>query len=106
MTEAEFTRQVIELARMCGWMVAHFRAARTKHGWATPVAGDGKGWPDLFLVRDGEILVAELKVGRNKPTPEQEQWLQAFRAAGVRAVVWKPEDWSTIEQTLMRKKAA
>ena len=44
--------------------------------------------------------MAELKVGKNKPTPEQEQWLEAWRKIGVPAFVWKPEDWKTIERLL------
>jgi hypothetical protein len=105
-SEAEFTRQVIQLAQACGWMVAHFRAARTKHGWATPVSGDGKGWPDLTLIRDSEIFWAELKVPPNKTTPEQDQWLAALRKAGLRAVVWTPAQWGEIEQTLKGDKHA
>src|SRR5262245_27573014 len=64
-SEAGFMRTVIQLAQVCGWRVAHFRPARTAHGWRTAVRGEGKGFPDLLLVRGEELLVAELKVGRN-----------------------------------------
>jgi hypothetical protein len=100
MTEREFTAQVLALARLHGWRSAHFRPARTRHGWRTAVAGDGQGFPDLILVRRTAIVAAELKVESNKPTPEQIAWLEAFRAAGAQAYIWKPECWSDIERVL------
>lgn len=100
-TEAAFTKQVLDLARVFGWRSAHFRPARTANGgWRTAVSGDGVGWPDLVLCRGAVILVAELKVGRGKATPEQQAWLAAFRAAGVPAFEWRPEDWEAIEAVL------
>lgn len=98
--EKEFTAQVIDLARMFGWLSAHFRPAKTATGWRTPVQGDGAGWPDLFLVRGCQALAAELKVGRNKPSAEQDQWLDALRAAGIPAFVWRPSDLDRIVEVL------
>lgn len=99
--EAEFTAQVIQYARLHGWRVAHFRPALTAKGWRTPVQGDGKGFPDLVLVRGGEIVFAELKCGKNKPSAEQREWLDELaRNAGVRVREWKPEDWPEIERIL------
>lgn len=43
--ERQWQAQVIELARILGWRVAHFRPALTKHGWRTPVQADGAGFP-------------------------------------------------------------
>jgi hypothetical protein len=100
-SEAEFTRQVIELAKYRGWKCAHFRPAVNRRGkWATPVQGDGAGFPDLILARRGRVLAVELKVGRNVPTPEQMAWLNAFTEAGVSAWVWHPSDWKWIEAEL------
>lgn len=99
-SEAQFTAQVIALARLHRWRVAHFRPARTTRGWRTAVSGDGAGFPDLVLVRGGVILVVELKVGRNTTTADQDAWLAAFRAAGVQAFVWRPADWDAIVATL------
>lgn len=95
-TEAIFTTQVIELAQILGYRTAHFRPAMTAHGWRTAVSGDGKGWPDLVLLKGNRMIVAELKVGRNKATVEQLAWLDAFKAAGVDAFVWTPTDWDEI----------
>lgn len=99
-TEEQFARQVIQLARLYGYMVAHFRPAMTVGGWRTAVQGDGKGFPDLVMARGGTLLVAELKVGKNKPTDEQEAWLAAFRLTGARVYEWRPEDWPEIERVL------
>ena len=33
MTEADYQKAIIELARLLGFKVAHFRAAKTAHGW-------------------------------------------------------------------------
>lgn len=105
MSEAEFTAQVIGFARLHGWRSAHFRPALTRSGrWTTAVQGDGKGFPDLVLVRGRppELLFAELKVGRNKPTEEQAVWLAQLAATGVAAYLWCPEDWTEIEAVLSR----
>ena len=73
----------------------------TKAGnWVTAVSGDGKGFPDLLLVRGRKIIVAELKVGKNKVTPEQMLWLDAFATAGVEAHIWRPENWDKINEVL------
>ena len=99
-TEAEFLTQVIALARLRGWRVAHFRPARTATGWCTAVQGDGKGYPDLLLVKGKVCVVIELKTGDNQPTAEQEQWLAAFADAGIEAYLFRPADWEAIERLL------
>ena len=52
--------------------------------------GARKGYPDVSLdVARGQWhgLRLELKVGRNKPTPEQEWWMERLRNYGYMAVV-------------------
>lgn len=95
-TEAMFTDQVLELAGILGWTTAHFRPAMTAHGWRTPVQGDGKGFPDCVFTRRDRLVVAELKVGRNKVTVDQLHWLDSFKAAGAEVFVWTPNDWDEI----------
>src|SRR4051794_27414866 len=58
--EAVFQDQVIEIAHIYRWRVAHFRPAQTSRGWRTPVAADGMGFPDLVLIRQPEMIIAEL----------------------------------------------
>jgi hypothetical protein len=99
-TEAGFLAQALSLARLRGYRVAHFRPARTRSGWRTPCQADAAGFPDLLLLKGGRMLVAELKVGKGKLTPEQCLWIAAFEAAGVPAYVWRPDDWPAIEEVL------
>lgn len=99
-TEAEFLAQVLAFARLHGWRVHHQRPGLTRGGrWVSAVQGD-VGFPDAILVRAGRLIVCELKVGRNKPTAEQEQWLADFRSAGVPAYLWYPSQWPEIESVL------
>ena len=105
LTEAEFLAQVLQLAKLRGWRTAHFRPARTASGWRTPVQGDGKGFPDLLMIRGARLVVAELKRDRKaKLTTEQAEWFWAWErmplSSGVRVCVWTPSDWETIEGVL------
>jgi hypothetical protein len=104
-SEREFQRQVLKLARLTGWLAAHFRPARTRDGWRTPVEGDGAGFVDTVLIHPGRglVLFRELKTDTGRLTPEQERWLAALTAAGADAGVWRPKDWQTIEAILRGK---
>jgi hypothetical protein len=101
---------VIEYAHFMGWHVAHFRAAMTAHGWRTPVQADGKGWPDLFLVRPPRAAAAEIKrdasteAARLKQVePAQQHWLDLLGGCpGVEVYLWRPVDWPDIERILAR----
>lgn len=101
-TENEWQKNVIDLAHLFGWQVAHFRPAQTTKGWRTPVAADGAGWPDLVLVRD-RILAVELKREKGKVAAAQQEWLDALQAAGAEVHVWKPSDLEQVAETLRRR---
>jgi hypothetical protein len=98
-TEAGFTATVLALAKIRGWHTLHIRPGRTDKGWRTPVQGDGKGFPDLLMLRGSRTIAAELKCG-NKATLEQTVWLQKFQLAGAQVFVWTPADWPEIEREL------
>jgi hypothetical protein len=113
LTEAQFMRQVTELAEIRGWSWAHFRPAMTSKGWRTPVSGPlGKGWPDLVLVRKGRILFVELKADGGSATPDQSRVLETLMqtehyrrnhpddCTDVRVELWRPVDWALVEDTL------
>lgn len=108
MSEKELMQGVIDTARIFGWRVAHFRSVPVKRGprvvWETPVQADGKGFPDVVLVRE-RVLYVECKVGRNVLSDEQAAWLEALRAAGQEAVVWTDADWHAgiVEAALKRQ---
>lgn len=102
MGEREWQSQVLGFAALHGWRVAHFRAARTAHGWRTAVSADGKGFPDLVLVRGNRLIFAELKRDGEVPTPEQEQWFKALRGTQAEVYLWEPRDWELIRGVLQR----
>ncbi len=89
-SEAEFMAMVMELANICGWLSFHVHDSRR----CSP------GFPDCVFIRGPVLIVAELKVGKRKPTPEQILWLEAFRGTGAKAFVWTPKDWVEIEAVL------
>ena len=82
--------QVIQLAKLTGWRVYHTHDSRRSVD----------GFPDLVLLKGKRIIVAELKVGENTTTADQDAWLYAFHEAGVQACVWYPSNWPVIEREL------
>lgn len=103
MNEAEWQKQVLDTARMFGWRCVHWRPLLTKHGWRTPIQGDGEGWPDLTLVRD-TILFVELKTDTGDLSVDQRLWLLALEAAGCETAVWRPRDAEAVMQRLARRR--
>jgi len=111
LSEAAWQRQVIQMARTFGWLVAHFRTALNRRGrWQTAVAADGSGFPDLVLVheRTGDTIFAELKTDTGRVSPEQERWLTALQTgfandaeALAHANVWRPRDFARVRARLM-----
>lgn len=104
MTGGQLQEAIVELARTFGWHVAHFRPARTQHGWRTPVAADGKGWPDLTLATPGHLLFREIKGQRETVSPEQRRWGHWLTEAGADWAIWRPSDWPHIVTTLTHGK--
>ena len=95
MKESELLDNVLQLAKLRGWLAAHFRPAQTRRGWRTAVSGDGAGFPDLVMVRKDRCLFVELKSERGKLSPNQETWLGFLTGANQRGrvYVWRPSDW-------------
>lgn len=94
-TEAQFQRQVVQLARLLGWLVYHTRDSR----------GSDAGYPDLTMVRGRRVVYAELKSARGRVKPEQAVWATALAAVGgaVECYLWRPGDWDQIQQVLSRE---
>jgi hypothetical protein len=96
LTEDDLLTRVLDLARLRGWKVVHYRPAKTAKGWRTPLQGD-KGCPDVILARNGVVILAELKSDTGKATPEQRQWLAQL---GDHGHLWRPRDWPRIAALL------
>ena len=101
-TEAEFQQQVIDLAHILGWRHLHVRRSIGKgRTWTTTT--NVVGWPDLLLWRAGSGFVAlELKVGKGKTTPEQDEVLASLAAAGALTMVVYPDDLDELAHVLRR----
>jgi hypothetical protein len=106
--EDDFQNQVIEYAQLHGWKVAHFHKVKVQapNGsvrWITPVAADGKGFPDLVFVRD-RVVYAELKKQGGAWKPEQREWSAWLVIAKAEVYGWQPSDWPEIERVLGGKR--
>lgn len=102
LSETAWTGRVIDIARLHGWRVGHFRPAQTAKGWRTPMSGH-VGVPDLLLARGGDVLMAELKSDSGRLRTEQVEWLAALGAHGC---VWRPRDAHTVLARLARQVSA
>jgi hypothetical protein len=90
-TEAQFLRQVLDLARIYRWMAYHPALSK----WSE------RGWPDLALVRPPRLILAELKTDRGRTTEHQDRWLDALRGCpGVETYLWRPADFGEIAAAL------
>jgi len=105
MSEAELQANVIDAAKKLGWLVYHSRktATRRRDGtivYHTPLSGD-KGFPDLFLARNGRHIISELKSEKGKLSADQRLWIEALGGLGqghhmgqlVGVFVWRPSHW-------------
>lgn len=96
LSEADFQRQITDLAELHGWRWWHVNDSRNQAM---------TDFPDLVLVRD-RLLMREIKKYGGKVTPGQQQALAQLRRAGVDAEAWFPNDWDLIEATLTAPVAA
>src|SRR3990167_8044786 len=99
--EEDFQADIIRVAHLNHWYVAHFRSVRIQRKggsvyYATPAAADGEGWPDLVLCRAPTILYRELKSDTGKVEDAQTAWLEMLAHCGQDVGVWRPRDWDTL----------
>jgi hypothetical protein len=120
LNEAGFQAQVIGLARVYGWRIYHAPDNRPAGRSGKPqrlAAPEGRGFPDLVLVKGPRLIFAELKTRTGRLQPGQEEWLEALREVdkaiiqsceyqgpdqppSVEAYLWRPADWGLIQATL------
>jgi len=91
--EERFQQRIIELARYKGFdSIYHTHDSR--HSPA--------GFPDLLLLKDQRMIVAELKAGKNNLSAEQYFWLLAFTKITEDVYVWwdNDDDWNEILEVI------
>lgn len=93
LSEAELQRAVIGRAQQLRWKVMHPLPGQTPKGrWSTATQGDGKGFPDLTLVRE-RIVFVELKAKGKYLSTSQQMWRDWLLEAGGEWYCWKPTQW-------------
>ena len=103
-SEAEFQKAVITLAKLHRWKVMHTQPAQIRPGrWITPTTGD-QGFPDLCMVHPirGTIFV-ELKTDKGVVSNTQWEWLNMLEDAGQEVHVWRPKDLQKISDRLSKE---
>lgn len=104
-SEAAFQQQVEQLAALYGWRWFHApdNIPRQTHGGRTVKQRVTPGFPNLILVRDGDLIAAELKAEKGRATVDQLEWLHELEAVpGVETYVWRPSDFDEINARLSR----
>jgi hypothetical protein len=93
LNEAQWQRQVIDLATQLGWAEYHaYLSIRSP-----------RGWPDLSLCRPPRLVLAELKTDRKASVlaPSQQDWIALLeRCPGVEVYVWRPSDLDDVVRIL------
>ena len=92
---SDLEADVIKLARMLRWKVAHWRSVPVKYNnrtvYQTPVQADGAGWPDMVCVRE-RIVFIECKSGSGRLSPEQKAWKALLESTGAEYYVVGDDD--------------
>lgn len=102
-TEAAFQHAVIGLARVYGWRCFHAPDNRPGLRTGRPqalAAPEGKGFPDLVLVRGAALIFAELKTRTGRVSAQQREWLEALEETECEVYVWRPADWDVLHMRL------
>ena len=95
MSEAQWTRQVIDLAKARRWWMYHPHDSRRSEA----------GWPDWTFIRPPRIVFAELKTDRksSKLTAEQEFVIGLLTECvrkNLEVYVWRPKDFDDVREVL------
>jgi hypothetical protein len=100
-SEEECEDTIMNAAMRMGYYVHIERKARTDKGVRTPVKGH-VGWPDMVIAGFGRAWFLELKRRPNKPSLEQDNWLELLREGGADArLLWVPDDMQSFIDELV-----
>jgi len=90
--EDDFQQGRIDLARSVGWRAYHTRDSRRSE----------PGFPDLIMVRNHCMIVAECKTDTGQCTDDQANWLEAFDKIKVmRTQLWRPKNQQQIDEMIL-----
>lgn len=82
--EKQLQAQVVQLAKVQGWMCYHTWDSRRSE----------PGWPDLAMVHpERGFILRELKAEKGRVSKAQHTWLHQLIAADQDAAIWRPRDW-------------
>ena len=102
-SEAHLEEWLLDLIQVTHWHSVHIRPAMRRDGtWISPVAGEGKGYPDWSLFKPGHYpVLVELKAEDGKLSPEQVAWGVVLKQCkGVRYVLLRPSNRDELEAIL------
>lgn len=85
--EQEMQQAIIDTAKMMGYLTHHEYDSRRSTA----------GFPDLWIVGYGKLLVLENKTDTGRVSDDQRIWLRELTAAGVDARVYRLRDWQSGE---------
>ena len=86
-TEIAFRKAVEEQCRSNGWQFYHITDSRSVS------AKEGKGFPDLVIMRPPCLLFVELKLEYNSPDVNQLRWIHGLRKCKQEAYVLTPKNF-------------
>lgn len=94
MTEHNFQNLVRKELTKLGYITFRVNVGKVKmHDGRYFDTGLPKGFSDLIVLKDGKTYFIELKVGKNKPSAEQLNFIEQMKKNGFNAgVAWNMED--------------
>lgn len=105
-SERDYQKRIETLAKHLGYLVNHVNKATVAGGrFITPTSH--AGFPDLWLLREGRLVVLEVKSESAAPSAvkaAQKEWIRLLQSvAGVEAYVVRPSDWPHVEALLTER---
>ncbi len=85
--EIDLQKQIVEWLNLCGHYVWRTNAGgmlmRGSNGKTYMIRAGARGQADIQgVLLNGSFVAIEVKVGRNKPSPEQERFLEEIKRRG------------------------
>ena len=101
-SEAEFQRAVVKVAKLYGWLVDHTPPMRNAGGDIYTGGLTGKTDLVLFSLDGKGIVYAELKTQKGKVSPSQAIFRNVVMLNGGEYFLWRPADMDAIVERLSR----